>query len=128
METIWSVVIQMIMTLWWVAWWLVGNLLWLVFWFILPLLVIGFIGVRVAESVIGKPTVRAWVQRHALGAGRGAARWLRRIMFALSALPIRVLGWLFVYAIWHSFISLFWKPRWSPWQKAWSRRWRQRAA
>lgn len=111
-------------------WWLVKSLFWLLVWFVLPVVVVAVIAFRIAEHVIGRPVVQSWLKRRSLAWGKGAFASLRRAVFALSALPLRVLFWLVVYTVWHGLLSLLWRPRWSPWQRAWGRRWRprQRAA
>lgn len=105
--------------------WVVTQLLWIVLWLVLPLAVAAFVALRIAERVLGQEKVRAWVrartQKYGLAASKRAQRWI----FALGVVPVRVLFWFVLYAIWHSIVSLLWRPRWSPWQRAWARRWRR---
>jgi hypothetical protein len=106
--------------IWWVAW----QLLWIVLWLLLPLAVLAFIILRVAERVLGQEKVRGWVKAHTQRYGASASKRLQRLIFALGVLPIRVLFWFPIYALWHSFVSLLWRPKWSPWQRAWAKRWK----
>jgi hypothetical protein len=108
--------------------WLALKLFWLIVWVLLPVLILIVVGVRAAEKLLGKERVRSWVKGHSLRFGTAAWHRTRRALFALGALPLRVLGWLVVYTVWHSILSLWWTPRWRPWQRAWARRWRQRRA
>lgn len=107
-----------------ILWWIVSYVLWAVLWFLLPFAILAFVALRVAEKVLGPDIVRAWVKKQSLKFGTGTWVKARRLTFALGALPLRVVGWLIVYTIWHSLISLFWKPRWNPWPRAWDKRWK----
>jgi len=105
--------------------WVMMQLLWIVLWLVLPLAIAAFVALRIAERVLGQEKVRAWVrartQKYGVAASKRAQRWI----FALGVVPVRVLFWFVLYAIWHSVVSLLWRPRWSPWQCAWARRWRR---
>jgi len=105
--------------------WIVTQLFWLVLWFVLPILVIAFVALRIAERVLGQEKVRAWVRARTQKYGSAASKRAQRWVFALGVAPVRVLFWFVLYAIWHSVVSLMWRPRWSPWQRAWGKRWRQ---
>jgi hypothetical protein len=118
---------QVLWVAWYLASWLAIKLFWLVLWLLLPLLVAAFVLLRLAEHLVGREPVRSWVKRHSLRFGRAGWHRTRRALFALGALPLRVLAFLVLYTLWHSIISLWWTPRWSPWQRAWARRWRRRA-
>lgn len=107
-----------------IIWWVVWQLLWIVLWLLLPLAVLAFIILRVAERVLGQERVRGWVKAHTQRYGASASKRLQRLIFALGVLPIRVLFWFPIYALWHSFVSLAWRPKWSPWQRAWAKRWK----
>lgn len=107
-----------------IVWWIFTQLLWIVLWLLLPLAVAAFVALRVAERVIGQEKVRTWVKARSQKYGASASNRIRRAVFALGVLPIRVLFWLPVYALWHSIVSLLWRPKWSPWQRAWAKRWR----
>jgi hypothetical protein len=128
METLWWLLSQILWLIWSVLTWLVGYLLWLAFWVLAPVILMAIVAVRVAEYVLGPQVVRAWVKRISLKFGAGAWRRTHRALFALGVMPVRVLGWLVLYSLWHVLISLFWTPRWNPWQRAWDRRWRRRPA
>jgi hypothetical protein len=92
---------------------------------VLPLLVIAFVALRLSERVLGQEKVRAWVRVRTQKYGSQVSKRAQRWIFALGVVPVRVLFWFVLYAIWHSFVSLLWRPRWSPWQRAWGRRWRK---
>lgn len=127
METIATILAPVIWLLGWlfaILWWIVSYLIWAVLWLLLPLALFAFIAMRLTEKMFGAEVVRAWVKQQSLKFGTGTWHRVRRLMFALGALPLRVLGWLIVYTIWHSLISLFWKPRWHPWNRAWDKRWK----
>jgi len=108
-----------------ILFWIITQVLWILLWLILPLLVIAFVTLRVAERVLGQEKVRAWVRVRTGKYGAKASKRVQRWIFALGVVPIRVLFWFMLYAIWHSIVSLLWRPRWSPWQRAWGRRWRK---
>jgi hypothetical protein len=128
METVWWLLGQILWLIWTVASWLVGYVFWLAFWVLAPVILMAVLAVRVAEYVLGREVVRAWVKRISLKFGAGAWRRTHRALFALGVMPIRVLGWLILYSLWHVVISLFWTPRWNPWQRAWDRRWHRKPA
>lgn len=121
-----DVVVWLLWTLWSIISWVLWQLAWIFVWFLLPFAVAAFIALRVAERVLGQEAVRSWVKTQSMKFGAGAWVRARRITFALGVLPVRVLGWLMLYAVWHSMVSLFWRPRWSPWQRAWAKRWKPR--
>ena len=64
METLWWLLAQIVWLIWSVLSWLVGHLLWLAFWVLAPVILIAIVAVRVAEYVLGREVVRAWVKRH----------------------------------------------------------------
>ena len=104
--------------------WILTQLFWIVLWLVLPIFVVAFIALRAAERVLGREKVRAWVkvrtQKYGTAASKRAQRWL----FALGVAPVRVLVSFVILAIWHSIISLLWRPKWTPWTRAWAKRWR----
>lgn len=131
METIAAILAPVLWLLGWIlsiVWWLVTYLLWAIFWFVLPFAVLAFIALRIAESMLGPDVVRAYIKKQSLKFGNSAWMHARRWTFALGALPLRVLGYFVVYALWHSLVSLLWRPDWHPWQRAWSKRWKPKAA
>lgn len=110
-----------------IIWWIFTQLLWIVLWLLLPLAVVAFIALRVAERVLGQERVRGWVKARSQKYGAAASKRIQRLAFALGVLPLRVLFWFPIYAIWHSIVSLLWRPKWTPWQRAWAKRWRTEA-
>ena len=104
--------------------WVVTQLFWIVLLLVLPIIVIGFIALRIAERGLRQERVRAWVKVRTQKYGAAASRRAQRWVFALGVAPIRVLFWFAIYAIWHSVVSLLWRPKWSPWHRAWAKRWR----
>jgi hypothetical protein len=128
MEMLWSVLSGAFGIVASIVWWLLSSVFWLALWFLLPFCVLAYGAMLVAEKSLGKAVVQAFIKRHALNWGQGTWGRLRPALFAVSALPFRVSAWLVVYALWHSIISLFWRPRWTPWQRAWKRRWRAKPA
>jgi hypothetical protein len=110
-----------------ILWWIIVQILWIVLWLILPLAIAAFFALRLAERVLGQEKVRGWVRARTQKYGASASKTAQRWVFALGALPIRVLFWLPIYAIWHSMVSLLWRPKWSPWQRAWGKRWKAEA-
>lgn len=128
MDTVLSILAQV---LWWILgtlWWLITQLLWMLLWLALPLLVIAYVASRAAGYVLGKSTVDAWLRGRARRLGTGTWRRTHSAALAFMLLPPRVLVWLMVYSLWHAVLSLLWRPRWSPWQRAWGRRWVRRKA
>lgn len=107
-----------------IAAWLARQILWILLWLVLPLLIVAFLALRVAESVLGPEAVRRWVKAQSMRFGSAAATRARRLTFALGALPLRVLAWFVVYTVWHAAVSLIWRPKWHPWQSAWAKRWK----
>ncbi|HML28697.1 MAG TPA: hypothetical protein PKE16_07650 [Hyphomicrobium sp.] len=110
-----------------IVWWVIVQILWIVLWLLLPLAVLAFIVLRVAERVLGQEKVRAWVKARTQRYGAAASKRMQRLAFALGVLPLRVLFWFPVYTLWHSIVSLLWRPKWSPWQRAWAKRWQREA-
>jgi hypothetical protein len=124
METLGAVFWWLVSLLAAALWWLAGTVLWMAFWVALPLLLVAYLAMRAAEAALGKAVVRGWLTARAAALGGGIWFRISRAIAALSAMPFRVLFWFLVYAVWHSFVSLLWRPRWGPWQRAWQRRWR----
>lgn len=110
-----------------VVWWVVVQFFWIALWLLLPLAVVAFIALRVAERVLGQEKVRTWVKARTQKYGSAASKRIQRSVFALGVLPLRVLFWFPIYTIWHSIVSLLWRPKWSPWQRAWAKRWKTEA-
>jgi hypothetical protein len=104
--------------------WLVWQLLWIVLWLVLPILVIAFVALRAAEYILGQERVRTWVRARTAKYGTAASIRARRLLFALGVVPVGVLFWFVIYAVWHSIVSLLLRPRWTPWRRAWAKRWR----
>ena len=105
--------------------WLVTQIFWILLWLVLPLVIVAFVALRIAERVLGQEKVRAWVRVRTRKYGSAASKRAQRWIFALGVVPVRVLFWFVLYAVWHSVVSLLWRPRWSPWRRAWAKRWRQ---
>lgn len=131
MQTIGTIFSTLLSPIFWLLGWVLSILwsitwyvLWALIWLVLPFALVAFVALRVAESVLGPDVVRAWVKAQSMKYGAGMWTRAHRLLFALGALPLRVLGWLIVYTIWHSLISLLWKPRWNPWTLAWAKRWK----
>ncbi len=127
MDTILIILSPILWLLGWVfsiAWWIVSYLLWAIVWLLLPFALVAFVAMHVAEKALGPEVVRGWLKKQSLKFGAGTWTKVRRLTFALTALPLRVLAWLIVYSVWHSIVSLFWKPRWHPWDRAWAKRWK----
>jgi hypothetical protein len=131
METIgWilGTLLSVVWTLLGIVWWIVSTLLWTLVWLLLPVAIVAFIALRIAESVLGEKVVRDWVKARALRYGAGTWDRVRPLLFALGVAPFRVLVWFVIYAVWHAVVSIFWKPRWQPWTRAWGRRWKAERA
>jgi hypothetical protein len=105
--------------------WLLTQIFWILLWLVLPLVIVAFVALRIAERVLGQEKVRAWVRVRTRKYGSAASKRAQRWIFALGVVPVRVLFWFVLYAVWHSVVSLLWRPRWSPWRRAWAKRWRQ---
>jgi len=105
--------------------WLVTQIFWILLWLVLPLAIVAFVALRIAERMLGQEKVRAWVRVRTRKYGSAASKRAQRWIFALGVVPVRVLFWFVLYAVWHSVVSLLWRPRWSPWRRAWAKRWRQ---
>jgi hypothetical protein len=125
LETLLWLAAQFLWVLWAILTWLAVQIFWLAVWLLLPVIVLTAIAIRAAEYTLGKDPVRAWVKRQSLRFGTVTWHQARRALFALGALPVRVLGWLILLTFWHSVISLWWTPRWSPVRRAWGHRWRR---
>lgn len=107
-----------------IVWWVLVQVFWLFLWLLLPLAIVAFIGLRVAERILGQEKVRDWVKARTRKYGASARKRIQRLLFALGVVPIRVLFWFPIFALWHSIVSLLWRPSWSPWRRAWAKRWR----
>lgn len=123
METVLAPFIWLIKLLFAIVWWILWQLLWFAFWILLPLGGVAFLLLKAAEKTFGVEPVRAWLRARAAKYAGSIGGSLSRGALAVSILPFRVLIWFIIYAVWHSVVSLLWRPRWSPWQRAWSRRW-----
>jgi hypothetical protein len=107
--------------------WLVTQVLWIVLWLLLPIFLVAFIAVRAAEYFLGRDRVRGWVKARSAKFGTAASIRARRLLFALGVVPVRVLFWFLIFAVWHSIVSLLWRPAWTPWRRARAKRWRAEA-
>ena len=103
--------------------WILSKLFWIVVWLVLPFALAAFVALRLAEKALGQEVVRAWLKAQSMKYGLNAWTRVRRLTFALGVLPLRVLGWLALYTVWHSLVSVLWTPRWRPWPRAWAKRW-----
>jgi hypothetical protein len=45
-----------------ILWWVFMQIVWIVLWLLLPLAILAFVALRVAEHVLGQEKVRAWVK------------------------------------------------------------------
>ena len=122
--TLFEIVLYIVQSLLAIVWWIAGYLFWVVVWLVLPFAVVAYVAMRVAEKVFGRQLVRAWLMERSRRLGGGIWERLSRLLVASSVLPFRVLFWLAIYAVWHSFVSLLWTPRWRPWSRAWGKRWK----
>ena len=125
MEYLWWFLVQVF---WWiegVVAWVFFTLLWLIIWVLLPFAVLAFIAIQIADYVLGRGVVWLWLKKQSLKYGTRSWKYTRRTVFALTALPIRVLAYLLYFGLLHSIVSLAWQPTWSPWQRAWGKRWRK---
>lgn len=128
MSTIVDVVIWIVSAIFSVVGWLVWQIVWIFVWFLLPFALAAYLIFRLAEKTLGPEVVRAWLKAQSAKLGAGVWDRLSRILLAVSVLPVRVIGWLMLFTLWHSIISLFWRPRWTPWQRAWEKRWKPKTA
>ena len=124
MAMLWVVIVWILSTLLSVLYWIASTLFWMTVWFFLPLAIVAFVALRITENVLGHERVRAWVKARSMKYGGVVWERARRLTFAFGVLPVRVLGWFVLYTIWHSVVSLAWRPRWNPWKRAWAKRWR----
>ena len=61
MATLWSVIVWIFGTLLSVLYWILSTLFWMFLWFFLPLVIVAFLALRIAENVLGQERVRGWV-------------------------------------------------------------------
>ena len=59
MATVLSVIGWVLGTLLSVIYWIASTLFWMIVWFFLPLAIVAFVTLRVAENVLGQERVRA---------------------------------------------------------------------
>lgn len=107
-----------------IVWWVVTQVFWIVLWLVLPIAIVAVLAVRIAERVFGQERVREWVKARTQRYGAAVSKRAQRLLFALGMAPVRVLFWFVIYALWHSIVSLLWRPKWTPWGRAWGKRWR----
>jgi len=127
MELLWWIAAKLFCAAWFIVSWLLWQLLWLILWTILPLALAAIICVLVAERALGTALLRPWIRTHVFRIAAGVGRRARSAAVALAALPVRVLCWFVIYALWHSLVNLWWTPRWRPWERAWNCRWGHRS-
>jgi hypothetical protein len=123
MEILWWLIVQMIWMVWAVLSWLLLQSFWLLLWLALPICVAGFLAVLVADRLVGKEVVRLWIKKQSLRLATWAWHRVRRALFAVWAVPLRVLQWFVIFALWYAILNLWRTPRWTPWQRAWRCRW-----
>jgi hypothetical protein len=123
MELLLWLAAQIIWVIWAVLSWLLLQLVWMLVWVTLPICIFGISCILLAERFLGKPLVRRWIGKHSRRLTRTAWQRTRKFVFALWAVPTRVLGWFVVFALWHAVLNLWRTPRWRPWRRAWRRGW-----
>ena len=57
-----------------ILWWVFMQILWIVLWLLLPLAILSFVALRVAERVLGQEKVRAWVKSRTQKYGASASK------------------------------------------------------
>lgn len=124
MEALFGAIFYVLSAMFGIVMWVLWQLAWIVLWLILPVLIVAYAAVRIAENILGRDVVRGWLRSRSLRLGGGLAVRSRRFLLAMSALPFRVVFWFLMYAVWHSLVSLVWRPKWKPWTRAWSKRYR----
>jgi hypothetical protein len=124
MEALFNAILTVLGVLFSILTWALWQLTWIVLWLILPVLIVAYIAVRIAENILGREVVRGWLRARSLRIGGGLAVRARRMLLAMSVMPVRVVFWFLIYAVWHSIVSLLWRPKWKPWARAWTKRWR----
>ena len=125
MEYLWWFLVQVFWFVEGVVSWVFFSLLWLILWVLLPFAVLALLVTQIADYVLGRGVVWLWLKKQSLKYGTHFWKYTRRSVFALTALPIRVLAYLLYFGLLHSIVSLAWEPAWSPWQRAWGKRWRK---
>jgi hypothetical protein len=123
MEILWWLGAQVIWAVWAIVSWLLLQLFSLLLWLALPMCVAAILGVLGAERLFGKELVRPWIRRQSFSFIKRAWHSTRRALFVLWAVPVRVLAWLVIFALWHAVLNLWRTPRWTPWRRAWRCRW-----
>lgn len=114
-------VLQMLLS---ILLWVVWQLVWIAVWLLLPVAIVAFVALKLAEKTFGEAPVRAWVKARALKYGGGLGERMARGALAASVLPFRVSLWFVIYTIWHALVGLLWRPKWTPWERAWAKRWK----
>jgi len=120
MEILWWLVAQLIWAVWAIFSWLLVQLL---LWLALPVCVAGILCVFVAQRLFGKDLVWSWIRKGSLSLSKRVWHGVRRALFVLSAMPLRVFAWFVIFALWHAVLNLWRTPRWTPGQRAWRCRW-----
>jgi hypothetical protein len=123
MEILWWLGAYTIWAVWAVLSWLLVQLFWLLLWMVLPICVAAILCVFVTERVLGKELVWRWIRKQSLSLANRAWHRTRGALFVVSAVPVRVLNWFVIFALWYAVINLWRTPRWTPWQRAWRCRW-----
>jgi hypothetical protein len=95
----------------------------LLLWLALPMCVAAILCVLVAQRLFGKDLVRPWIRKQSLSFAKLAWHRTRKAVFVLWAVPVRVLVWFVIFALWHAVLNLWRTPRWIPWRRAWRCRW-----
>jgi hypothetical protein len=123
MEILWWLISQMIWVVWAVVAWLLLQLFWLLLWLVLPICAAAALCVFVGERLFGKELVRPWIRKQSRCLAKRARLRIRRALFVVWAMPVRLLNWFVIFALWHAVLNLWRTPRWTPWQRAWRCRW-----
>jgi hypothetical protein len=123
MEILWWLGAQMIWAVGVVLSWLLVQLFWLLLWFALPICVAAILCVVAAERLLGKEPVWRWIRTQLLSLAKRAWLRARRALFVAWVVPVRLLNWFVIFALWHAVLNLWRTPRWTPWARAWRCRW-----
>jgi hypothetical protein len=123
MEILWWLGAYLLWAVWAVLSWLLVQLFWLLLWLALPICVAAILCVFATERILGKELVWRWIRKQSLGLANRAWHRTRGALFVVWAVPVRVLNWFVIFALWHAVINLWRTPRWTPWQRAWRCRW-----
>ena len=106
-----SIILFIFGILWSIVWWFLSFLFF-------PIVVLAIILAVILRYAYKSPYFRPYLDRKFRQLGERGLGSVKKLLHAITVMPLHVLLRFLGFSILHAIISLLWKPKWTPWQKA----------